>query len=75
MRALIKDRDEKQRLAAELAAGRAVQQLLIAENAPAVPGFRIESVYKSYGEVGGDFFQVVPCVDGGLLIAVGDVSG
>lgn len=23
----------------------------------------------------GDFFQIVPCVDGGLLIAVGDVSG
>jgi Stage II sporulation protein E (SpoIIE) len=73
--ALIRDRDEKQRLAAELAAGRAVQQLLITESAPAVPGFRIESVYKPYGEVGGDFFQIVPCVDGGLLIAVGDVSG
>ena len=75
VRALIRDRDEKQRLAAELAAGRAVQQLLITESAPAVPGFRIESVYKPYGEVGGDFFQIVPCANGGLLIAVGDVSG
>jgi Stage II sporulation protein E (SpoIIE) len=75
VRALIRDRDEKQRLAAELAAGRAVQQLLITESAPAVAGFKIESVYKPYGEVGGDFFQIVPCPDGGLLIAVGDVSG
>ena len=56
VRALIRDRDEKQRLAAELAAGRAVQQLLITESAPAVAGFQIESVYKPYGEVGGDFF-------------------
>lgn len=75
VRALMRDREERQRLAAELAAGRAVQQLLIAENAPRVPGFRIESAYKPYGEVGGDFFQIVPSCDGGLLIAVGDVSG
>ncbi len=75
VRELMRDREEKQRLAGELAAGRAVQQLLIAEGSPVIPGFRIESVYKPYGEVGGDFFQVVPCADGGLLIAVGDVSG
>ncbi len=75
VRDLMRDRDEKQRLAGELAAGRAVQQLLITASAPMIPGFRIESVYKPYGEVGGDFFQVAPCADGGLLIAVGDVSG
>ena len=47
-------------MAAELAAGRAVQQVLIPEEIPTIPGFNIQSVYKPYGEVGGDFFQVLP---------------
>ncbi len=59
----------------ELAASRAVQQVLIPEQTPAVPGFQIESVYKPYGEVGGDFFQILPRPDGSVLIAIGDVSG
>jgi serine phosphatase RsbU (regulator of sigma subunit) len=75
VRDLVLDRAEKQRLAAELAASRAVQQVLIPKEAPVVAGFQIESVYKPYGEVGGDFYQILPLVDGGVLIAIGDVSG
>lgn len=75
VRDLIRDRREKMRMGAELAAGRAVQQVLIPEVAPATPGFNIESVYKPYGEVGGDFFQILPRPDGSVLIAIGDVSG
>jgi hypothetical protein len=75
VRDLIRDRAEKQRLAAELAASRAVQQVLIPEEMPNVPGFNIQAVYKPYGEVGGDFFQILPLVNGGVLIAIGDVSG
>ena len=54
---------------------RAVQQVLIPENAPEIPGYLIRSVYKPYGEVGGDFFQVIPIAEGGVLIVIGDVSG
>jgi hypothetical protein len=72
---LIQDRAEKQRLSAELAASRAVQQVPIPEETPSVPGFRIQSVYEPFGEVGGDFFQILPVADGGVLIAIGDVSG
>ena len=75
VRDLIRDRSEKQRLAAELAASRAVQQVLIPEQLPTVPGFRIQAVYKPFGEVGGDFFQILPMPEGGALIAIGDVSG
>ena len=75
VRDLIRDRREKMRMAAELAASRAVQNVLIPEQTQEVPGFRIESVYKPYGEVGGDFFQILPRPDGGVLIAIGDVSG
>src|SRR5580692_9388540 len=74
-RDLIRDRSEKQRLAAELAASRAVQQVLIPEEIPTVPGLRIQAVYRPFGEVGGDFFQIIPLPDGGVLIAIGDVSG
>ncbi len=38
---------------------RAVQQVLIPENAPEIAGYSIRSVYKPYGEVGGDFFQII----------------
>ena len=62
-RDLIRDRREKQRMAAELEAGRAVQQVLIPEEIPTIPGFNIHSVYKPYGEVGGDFFQILPHQD------------
>ena len=79
VRDLIRDRGEKQRMASELAAGRAVQQVLIPEETPTIPGFNIQSVYKPFGEVGGDFFQVWPIMSdsdtGGVLLIIGDVSG
>ena len=75
VRELIEDQREKERLAGELEAGRAMQQVLLGAELPAIPGLRIESVYKPASEVGGDFFQVLPTPDGGGLIVIGDVSG
>ncbi len=74
-RELISDRQEKQRLAAELEAGRAMQQVLLGSGTPNVLGLLTESVYKPASEVGGDFFHLLPTLDGGLLMAIGDVSG
>lgn len=54
---------------------RAVQQVLIPEEIPAVPCFSVQSIYKPYGEVGGDFFQILPAEHGGVLAVIGDVSG
>jgi hypothetical protein len=68
-------RRDEERHAAELEAARAVQQVLVPEDIPAIPGFRIESVYKPAQEVGGDFSQIIPFRDGGLLAVIGDVSG
>jgi serine phosphatase RsbU (regulator of sigma subunit) len=59
----------------EMRNARAVQQVLIPDKIPIVPGFKIESVYKPAGEVGGDFFQILPIRDNGLLMVIGDVSG
>lgn len=68
-------RRDEQRLTAELESARAVQHVLIPDEIPSIPGFRIQCVYKPAGEVGGDFFQIVPLPGGSALIAIGDVSG
>jgi serine phosphatase RsbU (regulator of sigma subunit) len=49
--------------------------VLIPDEMPSVPGFKIESVYKPAGEVGGDFFQILPAANDGVLVVIGDVSG
>ncbi|HLY43452.1 MAG TPA: PP2C family protein-serine/threonine phosphatase [Terracidiphilus sp.] len=59
----------------ELEAARAVQQVLIPDEIPTLPGFKIESVYRPAGEVGGDFFQILLTAHRGALIVIGDVSG
>jgi Stage II sporulation protein E (SpoIIE) len=67
-------RDEA-RVAAELEAARTVQQILVPEETPNIPGFSIQAVYHPAGQVGGDFYQVLPMPNGGLLAVIGDVSG
>ncbi|MGC2160553.1 MAG: SpoIIE family protein phosphatase [Silvibacterium sp.] len=53
-----------------------VQQVLIPEELPQVPGLTIESEYRPAREVGGDFFQIIPhASDGSVLIVAGDVTG
>ena len=53
-----------------------VQQVLIPEEVPQVPGLTIESEYRPAREVGGDFFQILPHpTDGSVLMIVGDVTG
>jgi hypothetical protein len=66
---------QQAQLESELAAAREVQQVILPERAEAVPGFKVESVYQPSRQVGGDFFQVLPTGNGGLLVVVGDVAG
>ncbi|HWE87162.1 MAG TPA: SpoIIE family protein phosphatase [Terracidiphilus sp.] len=66
---------QQARAAAEFEAARAVQQVLVPVENPSIPGFLIDGLYLPAGEVGGDFYQVVPTPSGGVLAVVGDVSG
>jgi hypothetical protein len=75
LRRFLQAQRKREQLKKELEATRAVQQILIAKEMPEVPGFRIASVYKPAGLVGGDFFQVLPDAAGGILVVIGDVSG
>jgi hypothetical protein len=64
-----------ERLAAEMIAARAAQQVLVPEEIAPIAGFAIQSAYRPAGNLSGDFFQVLPDSRGGALIALGDVSG
>ena len=70
-----RSRQEEEQLNSEFEAARSVQQLLIPEVPPDVPGFRIESVYKPARHVGGDFFYIRAEEQEGTLVVIGDVSG
>jgi Stage II sporulation protein E (SpoIIE) len=62
-------------LEGEMAAARQVQQLILPEQGETFPGYTVESIYQPARQVGGDFFQILPAGDGGLLVVVGDVAG
>ena len=67
---------ETARLVDDMKQAQEVQQVLIPEKLPQVPGLTIESEYRPAREVGGDFFQTIPHpTDGSVLIVVGDVTG
>jgi hypothetical protein len=66
---------EKASLDAEMAAAREIQRVMVPEELPATPGYRLECVYRPAAQVGGDFFQVIPLKDGSTLVIIGDVSG
>ena len=74
-------RDQQTRkalLEQELASARELQEVLIPEKPPTLPGFSVSSAYHPALEVGGDFFQIIPLegpAAGSTLIVLGDVSG
>jgi hypothetical protein len=62
----------------EFKSARELQQVLIPDTLPELPGFAVTSAYRPAQEVGGDFFQIIPLEDefaGYTLILLGDVSG
>ena len=71
----VRTRSDEERYKTELEAARTVQQVLVPDEIPTIPGFALASVYRPAGQVGGDFFQIIPIANGGVLVAIGDVSG
>jgi hypothetical protein len=66
---------QQQQMQIEMRQAHQVQITMLQGHTEVLPGFQIESIYSPAAEVGGDFFQVLPQSNGGLLIVVGDVSG
>jgi hypothetical protein len=65
----------QQTLEQEFQQARELQQVLIPESLPEVPGFALTSAYRPAQQVGGDFFQIIALDGGATLVVLGDVSG
>ena len=66
---------DQARSSAAFAAAREIQQQLIPDSLPSLPGLHIEAAYLPAEEVAGDFYQVIEQPGNAALIIVGDVSG
>lgn len=75
LRRFVRGQREQEKLRLEVEQARQVQQVLIPEALPVIPGFTLESEYRPAQQVGGDFFQILEGADNSVLIVVGDVSG
>src|SRR6185312_13467237 len=66
---------EWQRLESDLASARLVQQSLLPQQMPTVPGYGIAARSVTCYEVGGDYLDIVSMPSGDIVIVVGDVAG
>ncbi len=66
---------ERARLARELELAHDIQQSLLPQAAPSVPGYQIAYRWSAAREVGGDFCDFVALPDGRLGLLIADVSG
>ncbi|MCE7984365.1 MAG: GAF domain-containing protein [Caldilinea sp. CFX5] len=58
----------------ELQVARSIQQTLLPQAPPALPGWTIETHYQPARAVGGDFYDFIPLPDGRLSLIIGDVT-
>ena len=65
----------KTQLETDQIAARQIQQTLQPEKLEELPGYEVETYYKPFREVGGDYFDVIELSDNRTLFAMADVSG
>ncbi len=65
----------KTQLEADSIAARQIQQTLHPARVSLHAGYEIETLYRPFRDVGGDYFDVFDLPDGRVLLAVADVSG
>jgi serine phosphatase RsbU (regulator of sigma subunit) len=63
------------RVQQDLDAGRQIQQSLLPQRLPSIPGYSVGFRSVTCYELGGDYLDIVEQPDGSLLIAVADVAG
>jgi hypothetical protein len=75
LRRLLQSLERQRQMALDVKQAQEVQQVILPEHHIVMEGFEVESEYRPAREVGGDFFQIIPQDDGGMLIVAGDVTG
>jgi serine phosphatase RsbU (regulator of sigma subunit) len=68
-------RDTQLKVAAEIERARRIQTDLLPASTPPVPGLELTQRIAFLGDMGGDYFDYIPCGDGRLAIVCGDVMG
>ncbi|MBA2481714.1 MAG: SpoIIE family protein phosphatase [Planctomycetes bacterium] len=66
---------ERQRLARDMELARQIQLSLLPQQPPVMAGWRFATYARSCDQTGGDYFDFMPCGDGGVDAVIGDVSG
>jgi serine phosphatase RsbU (regulator of sigma subunit) len=66
---------EKERMEADLAVAKEIQQRLLPQEQPTIPGLDVAGISIPSREVGGDLFYFLPLEQSRLGLAIGDVSG
>lgn len=64
----------RERIAQELRIARFIQQTLLPEDVPSLPGWQVAAHYQPAREVGGDFYDFLDLPAGRLGLVVGDVT-
>ncbi|HZI90568.1 MAG TPA: SpoIIE family protein phosphatase [Thermoleophilaceae bacterium] len=67
--------EHAQLYARELDVAETLQRSLLPASLPHVAGLDLAARYLPGGEVGGDWYDVIPLADDGVMLAVGDVVG
>lgn len=66
---------EARQLQAEMEEARKIQENLIPDTLPDIPGYEVAGHYEPRGPVGGDYFDCIALAPGGWGLAIADVSG
>jgi serine phosphatase RsbU (regulator of sigma subunit) len=72
---LLVETARKERLEAEIAVARTIQQKLLPPAEAHIGGVRVVAHVQSVAEIGGDYYDYMPTPDGRIAVVVGDVSG
>jgi len=67
--------DEQERLEREIEIARKVQESLLPDSCPEVPGFEIRAFSQAASQIGGDYYDFVWMGEARLAIVVADVAG
>ena len=72
---LIRETIEKERLEEELNLAKTIQQRLLPDQMPDIPGYDVHGLNLSSKQVGGDYFDIIPVSGNEYLFTIADVSG
>lgn len=75
IRRFLQSKARQREMTSDLEQAQQVQHLLIPEHLPQIPGYSLRGIYLPASQVGGDFYQVLPSVNGATIVLLGDVSG